>query len=57
MTSVITNNIENRHSKLVKEVVINRFHLKMQLLPATHQDSDEFFFQQDCHRAQDTLVL
>jgi len=27
---------------LVKEVAINWFHLKMQLLPATRQDSGEF---------------
>jgi len=29
---IITNNIEKRYSKLAKEVVINRFHFKMQLL-------------------------
>ena len=42
---IITNTIENWYSELVKEVVINRFHLKMQLLPATRQDSHEFVFQ------------
>jgi len=36
---------------LVKEVAINWFHLKMQLLPATRQDSDEFILHQDCHGA------
>ena len=52
---LITNNIEN-YSKLVKEVLINRFHFKMQL-SATRQNSGEFIFQQDCHSAQDTLVF
>ena len=33
------------YSKLVKEVVINRFHFKMQLLSATRQNSGEFIFQ------------
>jgi len=33
------------YSKLVKEVIINRFHFKKQLLPATRQDSGEFVFQ------------
>jgi len=42
---------------LVKEVEINWFHLKMQLLPATRQDSGEFIFHQDCHGALDTLVF
>jgi len=32
---------------LVKEIAINWFHLKMQLLPATRQDSGEFIFHQD----------
>jgi len=36
----------------VKEVVINRFHLKLQL-PATCQDSGEFIFQKDCHSTED----
>ena len=45
------------YSKLVKEVVISRFHFKMQLLSATRQNSGEFIFQQDCNRAQDTLVF
>ena len=38
---IITNTIENWYSELVKEVIINSFHLKMQLLPATRQDSGE----------------
>jgi len=54
---IITNTIENLCSELVKEVIINRFHLKMQLLPATRQDSGEFIFQSDFHSAQDTLVF
>ena len=29
--------------------------LKLQLLPATRQDSGEFTFQQDCDSAQNTL--
>jgi len=42
---IITNTIKNWYSELVKEVVINTFHLKMQLLPATRQDYGEFIFQ------------
>ena len=42
---IITNTIENWYSELVKELIINRFHLKMQLLPAARQDSGEFIFQ------------
>jgi len=46
---IIANTIENWYSELVKEVSFknekNRFHLKMQLLPATRQDSGEFVFQ------------
>jgi len=43
--------------KIVKEVIINTFHLKLQLLPATSQDSGEFIFEQDCCSAhpQNTL--
>ena len=41
---MITNIIKNWYSELVKEVIINRFHLKIQLLPATRQDSGEFIF-------------
>ena len=44
-------------SELVKEVIINRFYFKMQLLSATRQKTGEFIFQQDCHSAQDTLVF
>jgi len=54
---LITNNIENRYSELVNEVVINRFPFKMQLLSATRQNSGEFIFHQDFHSAQDTLVF
>jgi len=54
---IITNTIENWYSELVEEVVINRFHLKMQLLSAKRRDSGEFIFQYDCHSAQDMLVF
>jgi len=40
----------------VKEVIINTFYLKLQLLPATSQGSGEFTFQQDCRSAQNTLL-
>jgi len=44
--------------KVVKEVIINIFYLKFQLLPASCEDSGELIFQQDCHSTQkDTLVL
>jgi len=33
------------------------YHLGLRMLPATHQDSAEFIFQQDCHSSQNTLVL
>jgi len=53
---IIPNNIEkNWYRKIVKEVVINKFYLKLQLLPAMSQDSGEFIFQQDCRSAQNTL--
>jgi len=39
----------------VNEVIINTLYLKLQLLPATSQDSGEFTFQQDCRSAQNTL--
>jgi len=39
----------------VKEVIINTFHLKLQLLPAMSQDSGEFIFQQDCRSTQNIL--
>jgi len=42
---IITKTIENWYSELLKEVIINRFHLKMQLLQKTRQDSGEFIFQ------------
>jgi len=51
---MITNTVENWYSELVKEAIINSFHLKMQLLSATRQDSGEFIFQQDCHAAHKT---
>jgi len=36
---------------MVKELA---YHLALQMLPATHQDSGsgEFMFQQDCHSSQ-----
>ena len=52
---IITNNIGNRYRKIVNEVIINQFYLKLQLLPASSQDSREFTFQQDCRSAQNTL--
>ena len=52
---IIPNNIENWYRKIVKEVIIDTFYLKLQLLPATSQDSGEFTFQQDCRSAQNTL--
>ena len=52
---IIKNNIENWYGKIVKEVIINTFYLKLQLLPATSQDSGEFTLQQDCCSAQNTL--
>jgi len=39
----------------VKDVIVNTFYLKLQLLPATSQESGEFTFQQDCPSAQNTL--
>ena len=39
----------------MKEVIINTFHLKLQLLPAMSQDSGEFIFQQDCRSTQNML--
>jgi len=30
-------------------------HLALKMLPATHQDSGEFIFQQDCHSSQNML--
>jgi len=33
------------------------YYLVLKMLPATHQDSREFIFQQDCHSSQNTLVL
>ena len=33
--------------RTVTEVVINRFYVKLQLLPTTRQDSVEFIFHQD----------
>jgi len=52
-----TNNIENWYRKLVKEVIINIFYLKLQILPDTRQDSGELIFQQDCHSAQEAIVF
>jgi len=54
---LIKNNIENWLGKLVKEIIINWFYFKMQLLPVTRQDSGEFIFQQDCHSAPVMLVF
>ena len=39
----------------MKEVIINTFYLKLQLLAATSQDYEEFTFQEDCRRAQNML--
>ena len=39
----------------MKEFIINTFDLKLQLLPATSQDSGELTFWQDCCSAQNTL--
>jgi len=33
------------------------YHVALKMLPATHQDSGEFIFQQDCRSSQNTLVL
>ena len=44
------------YSKLVKAVVITRFYVKLQLLPAIRQDSGEFLLEQDCHSPQNRLV-
>ena len=33
------------------------YHSALKMLPATHQDSGEFIFQQDSHSSQNTLVL
>jgi len=52
---IIPNNVENWYRKIVKEVIINTFYLKLQLLPATSQDSGEFTFQQDSRSAQNML--
>ena len=41
--------------KVVKEVIIDIFYLKLQLLPATRHDSGVLILQQDCHNAQDAL--
>jgi len=58
---IITNNIENWFSKLVKEVAINWFYSKMQLPHAASQDSSEFIFQQVPYgigyASSETLVL
>jgi len=31
------------------------YHLALKMLPATHQDSGEFIFQQDCHSSQNLV--
>jgi len=52
---IIPNSINNWYRKIVKEVMINTFYLKLQLLPATSLDSGEFTFQQDCRSTQNML--
>jgi len=37
---------------LVKDCC-NKKYLELQLVPATHQDSGSFIFEQDCHNTQD----
>jgi len=40
-----------------KKVVLNRFYVELQLLPAIRQYSGEFIGQQDCPSAQGKVVL
>ena len=51
---MFTNKTEKRYSKLVTYAVVNRYYVKLQLLPAIRQDSGELIV---LHCAQDTLVF
>jgi len=42
-------------TSLGKNVVIDRFYVKLQLLLAAHHDCGEFIFRQDCCSTQDTF--
>jgi len=43
--------------KIVKEIIINTFYLKWQLLPATQQDSGEFILARLLQRAEHASVM